>query len=93
MATLVNVQGDSLLGSEVLEAIEQIRQGLAVLKKYDGMRAELLAVSATKFGEHFGITDATEAQAMSDRWSALTAGNYTGLADFMNATVEDIPAT
>ena len=92
MATLVNVQGDSVLGTEVLEAIEQIRQGLAVLKKYDGMRAELIAVSPAKFGEHFGITNTSQAQAMSDRWSSLAAGTYTGLADFLNATVEEVPA-
>ena len=59
--------------------------GLAVLKKFDGMRAEAVGVSAVNFGTVFGIT--AEPQAMSDRWGAIAAGTYTGLADFINATV------
>lgn len=57
------------------------------LKKFDGMRAQAIAVSAVYFGSTFGVT--AEPQAMSDRWNAIAAGTYTGLADFINATVAD----
>ena len=91
MAMLVNVKGGSLLGAEILEAIEQMRQGIAILQKYNGMRAELIAVSPAKLGEHFGITNTSQAQAFNDRWESIAAGTYTELAIFLNATVEEIP--
>jgi hypothetical protein len=87
MAVICTIDRNNGRGNEIAEAIEKIRDGLAVLRKYDGMRAETIGVSAINFGTVFGIT--AEPQAMSDRWGALAAGTYTGLADFLNATVAD----
>lgn len=87
MAVVCTIDRNNVRGDEVATAIDNIRNGLAVLKKYDGMRAETVAVSATNFGSVFGIT--AEPQAMSDRWGALAAGTYTGLGDFLNATIAD----
>lgn len=87
MATLVHVKDSNVLGNQLNLAVNQIRDGLSFLKKYDGQRAEAIAVSAATFGAIFGVDDPAEAQALSDRWNALAAGTYTGLADFINATV------
>jgi hypothetical protein len=87
MAVICTIDRNNARGNELAAAIDQIREGLAVLKKYDGMRVETISVSAVRFGEVFGIT--AEPQAMSDRWGAIAAGTYTGLADFLNATIAD----
>ena len=87
MAVICTIDRNNSRGDEIAAAIDSIRDGLAVLKKYDGMRAETVAVSAVNFGTVFGIT--AEPQAMSDRWNAIAAGTYTGLADLLNATVSD----
>jgi hypothetical protein len=87
MAVICTIDRNNVRGNEIADAIDAIRDGLAVLAKFDGMRAEAVSVSAVNFGTVFGITD--EAQAMSDRWGAIAAGTYTGLADFINATVAD----
>lgn len=87
MAVVCTIDRNNVRGDEVATAIDNIRNGLAVLKKYDGMRAETVSVSATNFGTVFGIT--AEPQAMSDRWGAIAAGVYTGLPDFLNATIAD----
>ena len=87
MATICTIDRNNVRGEEIADAIDGIRNGLAVLKKFDGMRAESIAVSAANFGTVFGIT--AEAQAMSDRWGAIAAGTYTGLNDFLNATIAD----
>ncbi len=87
MAVICTIDRNNSRGDEIANAIEMIRDGLAVLRKYEGMRAETVAVSAQNFGTVFGIT--AEPQAMSDRWNAIAAGTYTGLADFLNATIAD----
>ena len=87
MAAIVTIDKNNVRGAEIADAIDAIRDGLAVLKKFDGMRAESIGVSAVNFGTVFGIT--AEPQAMSDRWGAIAAGTYTGLSDFINATVAD----
>ena len=87
MAAIVTIDKNNIRGAEIADAIDAIRDGLAVLKKFDGMRAEAVGVSAVNFGTVFGIT--AEPQAMSDRWGAIAAGTYTGLADFINATIAD----
>ena len=87
MAVIVTIDRNNSRGDELASAIESIRDGLAVLKKYDGMRSEAVGVSAESLGTVFGIT--TNPQAMSDRWNAISAGTYTGLSDFLNATVSD----
>jgi len=85
MAVICTIDRNNVRGNEIADAIDAIRDGLAVLKKFDGMRAEAVSVSAVNFGTVFGIT--AEPQAMSDRWGAISAGTYTGLNDFLNATV------
>ena len=85
MAAIVTIDRNNVRGNEIADAIDAIRDGLAVLKKFDGMRAEAVGVSAVNFGTVFGIT--AEPQAMSDRCGAIAAGTYTGLNDFLNATV------
>jgi hypothetical protein len=87
MAVICTIDRNNVRGNEIADAIDAIRDGLAVLKKFDGMRAEAVGVSAVNFGTVFGIT--AQPQAMSDRWGAISAGTYTGLADFLNATVAD----
>jgi len=87
MATICTIDRNNVRGEEIAAAIDHIRDGLAVLKKFDGMRAETIAVSAANFGTVFGIT--AEAQAMSDRWGAIAGGVFTGLNDFLNATIAD----
>jgi hypothetical protein len=87
MAAIVTIDKNNVRGAEIADAIDSIRNGLAVLKKFDGMRAEAVSVSAVNFGTVFGVT--AEPQAMSDRWGAIAAGTYTGLADFINATIAD----
>ena len=87
MAVICTIDRNNVRGNEIADAIDNIRNGLAVLKKFDGMRAETIAVSAANFGTVFGIT--AEAQAMSDRWNAIAAGTFTGLSDFLNATIAD----
>jgi hypothetical protein len=87
MALIAHIDTNHERGAVISAAVDQIRDGLATLKKFDGMRAECIAVSAINFGAEFGVADATEAQAMSDRWGAISAGTYTGLTDFINATL------
>ena len=87
MAVICTIDRNNVRGNEIADAIDAIRDALAVLKAYDGMRAEAMGVSAVYFGTVFGIT--AEPQAMSDRWGAISAGTYTGLADFINATIAD----
>lgn len=84
MALLIEVDSSSYRGAEISKAIQNIRDGLAVFDKYDGLRAQSIGVSAAKFGEVFGIADPSQAQAMSDRWSSIAAGNYTGFTDFID---------
>jgi translation initiation factor 1 (eIF-1/SUI1) len=87
MAAIVKIDRNNSRGNEVAAAIDNIRNGLATLKKLDGMRAEAVGAGGTVFADTFGIT--AEAQAMSDRWSAISGGVYTGLPDFLNATIAD----
>jgi hypothetical protein len=87
MALLVHVKDSNTLGNQLNLAINQIRDGLAFFEKYDGLRAQAIGVSAAKFGSVFGIEDNTEAQALNDRWASIAVGAYTGLSDFIDATV------
>ena len=87
MAVICTIDKNNIRGAEIADAIDAIRDGLAVLRKWDGARAEAVGVSAVYFGTVFGIT--AQQQAMSDRMGAIAAGTYTGLADFLNATIAD----
>lgn len=87
MALLVHVKDSNTLGNQLNFAMNQIRDGLAFFEKYAGMRAQTISVSAATFGATFGIDNPTEAQALSDRWASIESGVYTGLSDFIDATV------
>ena len=87
MASLVHIKRTNRLGSEVYDAIEQIRNGLALLHKREGVRAQTIAVADAKFGSVFGIEDDDEALALSQRMAAINAGNFGGLSDFLDATI------
>jgi len=90
MASLVYVNAGSQLGAELLNAIDQVRNGLALLHKLDGRRAETIALNdgGVTFGAAFGIAD--NAQAMSDRLAAIEGGTYTGLPDLLDATLRQV---
>lgn len=79
-------------GSSATGAIQQIRQAYGTLQSLDGLRAECIGVSAEEMAAKFGISNASEAQAFSDRWSALLAAwdspsntEFAKLRDFINA--------
>lgn len=71
MAQLVHLDRTVAQGLEVYSALTQIRNGLGKLEELDGLRAEAIGQSATIFAAVFGTNDATEAQALSDRWATL----------------------
>jgi hypothetical protein len=87
MAVICTIDRNNVRGNEIAEAIDQIRNGLATLRKYDGMRAEAMGAGVETFAATFGVTG--QPQAMSDRWGAIAANVYTGLPDFLNATIAD----
>lgn len=77
------VDGLKAVSGEMGEAFAKLSDGMD-LTMVEGLRAQTIGVSAAKFGEVFGITDPTEAQAMSDRWSSIVGGNYAGFSDFID---------
>lgn len=85
MATLVRINNGHRVGNQLLFAIAQIRDGLAVFEKYDGMRAQTIGTSLPTFESTFGVAE--NGQAFSDRWASIAAGNYSGLLDFIDATL------
>jgi hypothetical protein len=87
MSDLVKLNNQHRVGNQLLFALAQIRDGLAVFKKYDGMRAQTIGQGLAIFKETFGVN--TNPQAFSDRWGAISSGNYAGLADFIDATLVD----
>ena len=91
MATLVKINRNSSLGNEVFEAIDAIKDGLSVLRKLDGTRAQTIGISAETFGASFGIADPIQAQAFSDRWGAAVGSIFGAgaITDFLDATVEE----
>jgi len=92
MATLVYVNrlNGAQLGGDLLDAIDKIRDGLMALHNLDGRRAQTIAVSPAAFGAAFGISDPSQAQAMSDRLAAIEGGNYAGLPDLLDATLRQV---
>jgi hypothetical protein len=87
MAAIVTLDRNNALADEAAIHLEMIRDGLAFFVKRDGMRAQTISVSPEYFGTVFGVT--SNQQAMSDRWGAIAAGTYTGLKDFLDATVAE----
>lgn len=87
MAQLVKIYDGNQRGMGLVQAVENIRVGLATLHKFDGTREQLIATSVEEFANAFGVTTQEGAQALSDRWAALMAGNYTGLDEFLDTTM------
>jgi hypothetical protein len=89
MAALVKISRSEPRGDQILAAIAEIRNGLAVIEKFNGMRAQTIGANdgAATFAATFGVT--TEPQAFSDRWAAIADKNYAGLSDFLDATIAD----
>lgn len=102
MATIVYINTSNQNGAQVLAALRQINDGLATLRKLDGLRAESIGASQATMAQNFGtygVDAAAEnaaAQALSDRWGWLlaqvydsTSDNYAAFAairDLVNAT-------
>lgn len=87
MAVICTIDRNNVRGDEIAGAIDNIRDGIATLRKFDGMRAETIAVSATEFGTVFGVT--AEPQALSDRWVAITSLDTPILNNLLDAIVAD----
>ncbi len=91
MATILNIDSNNANGVKVLNAINQIREGLGTLVELNGLRANAIGVGTSEMEGTFGV-DTGEGQALSDRWGALIAafqdaGNteYQKLRDFIDA--------
>ena len=56
MAVLVKINNSHRVGNQLLFALAQIRDGLAVFKKYDGMRAQAIGADLATFNATFGVT-------------------------------------
>jgi hypothetical protein len=94
MAVIVKIDKTDPNGAAVLRAAGQIREGLAVLRALDGLRANAIGVSSSEFASVFGVT--AQPQALSDRWGALLDALYNAsnanyeefalLRDFIEAT-------
>jgi hypothetical protein len=84
MASLVYIYENNPLGAQLLTAVAQIREGVGFLAKRDGTRSQTIAVSAAEFANTFGVTTQEGAQALNDRWAAITGGDYSGLDEFMD---------
>jgi len=74
---------------QTVEAINLFRACIGKLESLDGLRAQSIGVSAAEVQMLFGVEDATQAQALSDRWAAFLAayngGTITVVSDFFDA--------
>jgi hypothetical protein len=84
MAQLTKIYSSSQRGVALVQAVDNIRSGLSALRRYNGMREQLIATSVEEFANAFGVTTQEGAQALSDRWAAIMAGNYAGLDEFLD---------
>ncbi len=87
MASLVTMDTTAPRAAEFAQGLSMIRQGQAILKGYQGMANQLIAVSPAKFGGEFGVTNTSEAQALYDR---LNAYNAAGSGDLIDATIDGV---
>ncbi len=98
MALIVRITGNNPQGQQVMNALAQIREGLATLEKFDGLRLEAVGAGQATMADIFGVATNEQAQALSDRWGALLAAvggdvpawaeadPYALLRDMLNAT-------
>lgn len=92
MALIVNFTSATDPGNNVVTALNLIRQGISRLEQIDGQRAEAIGAGASTMASIFGVANASEAQALSDRIGALLAAfnsssnaEYAKLRDLINA--------
>lgn len=93
MALITYIDANDPNGQRIMNAVDQIRTGLGTLQEFDGLRAESISAGQATMASNFGLIDNAQAQALSDRWSALLAaygdtGNaeFAKLRDLINAT-------
>lgn len=72
MATIVKIDRANQNGAEILRGLQQIREGLGILHRVDGMRAQAIGVSAEELESLFGV-ETGGGQALSDRLAAFWA--------------------
>jgi hypothetical protein len=82
-------------GGRVLSALQQIRSGVATLQELDNLRANSIGESQAIMAQNFGAASNTDAQILSDRWSAFLAlweneadSTYAVLRDMVSATTQ-----
>ena len=93
MAFLVVLDPAVPLGKETLEDLDGISWHLARLKRREPLRAALMNIPDTglqEFAEAFGVVN-ENAQALSDRLSAINGGVYTGLMDTVSEVIAAPP--
>lgn len=73
MADIVYVNQANRTGAELLQALQQIREGLSTIRRLNGLRIHSIAAGPTTMQANFGIKTPEQAQALSDRMAALIA--------------------
>lgn len=73
MALIVRITSNNPQGQQVMNALAQIREGVATLEKFDGLRLEAVGAGQATMADIFGVASNEQAQAMSDRWGAFLA--------------------
>lgn len=73
MATIIEIDGSSRSGTQVLQAIGLMRQGLGKLRELNGLRANAIGEGLPVFKSVFGVASDADAQALNDRWAATIA--------------------
>lgn len=84
MAQLTKIYSSNQRGVALVQAVESLRSGLSALRRYNGMREQLIGASVEEFANAFGVTTQEWAQALNDRWAAIMTGNYVGLDEFLD---------
>jgi len=76
MAAILKINPDNPTGIRVLNAVLQIRDGVGILREYDGVRANAIGTSQAEMAAVFGAASNGDAQGLSDRWGALLDALY-----------------
>lgn len=78
MAAILKLDSNNANGQRVLNALDQIRQGIGTLQELDGLRANAIGTSQTEMQGVFGAASTSDAQGVSDRWGAFLAAYEDG---------------
>lgn len=73
MATIVYVSTANQNAQALKGALDQVARGLSEIQRLNGLRANSIGTSAAVMATNFGVSDTTQAQALSDRWAAVVA--------------------